>query len=63
MKRNDFPQQIEYLLFSGDIEGDEVLSLYHLLKRYEQGTVNAEEMQKAIDFHDLDLFLDVPQEE
>jgi hypothetical protein len=41
----------------GDIEGDEVLSLYHLLKRYEQGTVNAEEMQKAINAHNSDLFL------
>jgi hypothetical protein len=27
MGKNDFPAQIEYLLFSEDIEGDEVLSL------------------------------------
>jgi len=57
MKRNDFPQQIEYLLFSGDIEGEEVLNLYHLLRSYEQGFITAETMQKAINSFNTDLFL------
>ena len=41
MAEMDFPAQIEYLLFSGDLEGDEVLNLYHLLTHgspiFEQG--------------------------
>jgi len=57
MAEIDFPAQIEHLLFSGDIEGDEVLSLYHLLKSYEQGFIKAEEMQKTIDCFNTDLFL------
>jgi|GEM_PF-565925 len=57
MARPDFPAQIEYLLFCGDIEGDEVLNLYHLLKSYEQGFITAETMQAAINQLNTDLFL------
>ena len=57
MAKIDFSAQIEYLLFSGDIEGDEVLSLHHLLKSYGQGLITAEEMQKAINSFNTDLFL------
>jgi len=57
MAKNDFPAQIEYLLFSGDLEGDEVLNLYHLLKSYEQGFITAETMQAAINQFNTDLFL------
>ena len=56
MAKNDFPAQIEYLLFSGDLEGDEVLNLYHLLKSYEQGFITAETMQAAINQFNTDLF-------
>jgi len=57
MSKIDFPAQIEYLLFSGDIEGDEILSLHHLLKSYEQGFIRAEEMQEAINSFNTDMFL------
>ena len=57
MAKIDFSAQIEYLLFSGDIEGDEVLSLHHLLKSYGQGLTTAEEIQKAINSFNTDLFL------
>ena len=56
MKLN-LPSQIEYLLFSGDIEGEKLLSLHHLLKSYEQGFIKAEEMQEAINSFNTDLFL------
>jgi len=57
MAEIDFPTQIDYLLFSGDIEGEELLSLYHLLKSYEQGLIKAEEMQEAVNCFNTDLFL------
>ena len=44
MAKIDFSSQIEYLLFSGDIEGEKLLSLHRLLKSYEQGFIKAEEM-------------------
>jgi len=63
MANTTFSQQIEYLLWTGAIEGKEILDLYHLLKRYKQGAIHAEEMQEAINFHNLDLFLDIPFDE
>ncbi|WP_068820163.1 hypothetical protein [Phormidesmis priestleyi] len=57
MMKLNFPAQIDYLLFSGDIEGDEILSLHHLLKSYEQGLITAEEMQEAIHSFNTDMFL------
>lgn len=57
MAKTDFSAQIEYLLFSGNIEGDEILSLHHLLKSYEQEFMRAEEMQEAINSFNTDLFL------
>lgn len=60
MAKIDFPAQIEYLLFSGDIEGEEILSLHNLLQSYEQGLITAEEMQKAINSFNTDLFLMEP---
>ena len=57
MMKLNFPAQIEYLLFSGDIEGEEILSLHHLLKSYEQGFIRAEEMQEAINSFNTDMFL------
>ena len=57
MAKIDFSAQIEYLLFSGDIEGDKVLNLYHLLKSYEQGLITVETMQEAINRFNGDLFL------
>ncbi len=60
MAKIDFPAQIDYLLFSGDIEGEEVLNLHNLLQSYEQGLITAEEMQKAINSFNSDLFLMEP---
>ena len=57
MTKLNFPAQIEYLLFSGDIEGDEILSLHHLLKSYEQGFIGVEEMQEVINSFNTDMFL------
>lgn len=58
MSTTHFAQQIEFLLWTGAIEGDEILSLYHLLKCYEQGGISAQEMQAAIDVFNPDLFLE-----
>jgi hypothetical protein len=52
MTMQTFAQQIEYLLFTGAIEGEEILKHYHLLKAYGQGKISAEALQTAID--DLD---------
>lgn len=60
MAKDTFSDQILYLLLTGAIQGEEILSLHHLLKRYKQGAISAEEMQEAINVHNLDLFLDLP---
>jgi len=49
-----FAHQIDYLLWTGAIQGDQLLSLYHLLKCYENGEITAEDMQDAIDQCDPD---------
>jgi hypothetical protein len=63
MAKDTFSDQLFYLLLTGAIEGAEVLSLHHLLKRYKQGAISDEEMQEAINVHNLDLFLDLPFDE
>ena len=60
MAKIDFPTQIDYLLFSGDIEGEELLSLHSLLQSYQQGLITDEEMQEAINGFNTDLFLMEP---
>jgi hypothetical protein len=47
-----FAQQIEHLLFTGAIEGEAVLTLYNLLKSYEQGLIRAEDLQAEINAFD-----------
>jgi hypothetical protein len=49
-----FTQQIEHLLWTGALQGENVLKLYHLLKAYGQGKMSAEALQEAIDRHDPD---------
>lgn len=63
MAKNTFSNQILYLLLTGAIQGQEILSLHRMLKAYEQGEVSAEEMQTVIDAHDPELFLNVPFDE
>lgn len=61
MTIHQFAQQIEYLLFTGAIRGNQILSLYHLLRDYGAGTISAQNMQEAIDQCDpdqIDKFLD-----
>jgi len=40
MTTRNFAQQIEWLLFTGAIEGNQILTLYEQLQRYIQGTFN-----------------------
>lgn len=54
MTTPNFAQQIEYLLWTGAIQGNQILSLYHLLKSYKNGEVTAQAMQDAIDLCDPD---------
>jgi len=54
MTTHHFAQQIDYLLWTGAIQGDQILSLYHLLKCYENGEITGEDMQEAIDQCDPD---------
>ncbi len=49
MKTREFAEQIEHLLWTGAIEGHQVLSLYYLLQSYQQGTMSGAAMQDAID--------------
>ena len=56
-----FAKQIDHLLWTGAIRGDQILSLHHLLKDYERGEMTDEEMQDAIDQCDpeqIDKLLD-----
>ncbi|MBD1848423.1 hypothetical protein [Leptolyngbya sp. FACHB-711] len=43
---------IEHLLLTGAIEGNKVIELYHLLMDFEQGRIEAAELQEAIDQHE-----------
>jgi hypothetical protein len=63
MTTQKFARQIESLLFIGAIQGDQILSLYHLLKCYEQGDLTAQDMQTAIDQCDPDQIDKVLNEE
>lgn len=63
MAKNTFSNQILYLLLTGAIQGQEILSLHRMLKAYKQGEVNAEEMQTVIDAHNPELFLNTPFDE
>ena len=49
-----FATDVEHLLLTGSIEGDDLLKLYHLLKAYEKGTIVADVLRTAIDQHDPD---------
>jgi hypothetical protein len=44
-----FAQQIEYLLWTGAIEGKQILNLHYLLLSYRHQWINDQEIQKAID--------------
>jgi hypothetical protein len=49
MELIEFAQQIEYLLFTGLLRGEQILRFHYLLKSYGQGHVSAEEVQSAIE--------------
>ncbi len=55
MKLREFVEQIDHLLWTGAIEGKQVLKLHHLLQAYQQGKLSAEGMQDAIDQCDPEL--------
>ncbi|KAM3112799.1 hypothetical protein [Phormidesmis sp. 146-33] len=63
MTKDSFSDQIWYLLLTGAIQGEEILSLHRMLECYKQGIVNVEEMQKTINAHNPDLFLELPFDE
>ena len=56
MAKISFSQQIEYLLFTGSIEGEVILKLHLLLKSYRQREISSEDMQLAIDAFDPDKY-------
>lgn len=58
-----FSEQIEFLLFTGAIEGLAVMTLYNLLKSYEKGLISAEEMQYEINSFNPDFYLETLQDE
>ncbi len=55
MSTHKFARQIEWLLFTGAIEGNQILTLHKQLKRYQQGAISDVAMQTAIDDVDPDL--------
>jgi hypothetical protein len=58
-----FAQRLEWLLFTGAIEGNQMLTLYEQLQLYMQGTLSEAAMQSAIDDVDPDLAVEPPWEE
>jgi hypothetical protein len=63
MKKTTFSEQIDFLIFTGGIEGHAILTLYNLLKSYEQGWISAKEMQDEINSFNPDFYLEVLQNE
>lgn len=63
MTTRSFAQQIELLLFTGSIEGSQILALYQQLQLYIQGTLSEAAMQSAIDDVDPDLAIEPHWEE
>jgi hypothetical protein len=61
MTVQEFARQIEYLLWTGAIQGKQILNLYHLLLSYQHRQIDAQAMQNAINECDPDqiaLFLE-----
>ena len=63
MTTSNFAQQIEWLLFTGAIEGNQVLTLYAQLQRDQQKRISDAAMQSAIDDVDPDLAVEPHWEE
>jgi hypothetical protein len=63
MAKMTFSEQIEYLLFTGAIEGQAIYTLYNLLKSYEQGFLTAEDMQCEINSFNPKFRLEALQDE
>lgn len=63
MTIRNFAQQIEWLLFTGAIEGNQLLTLHEQLQLYRQGTLSEAAMQNAIDAVDSDLAVETHWEE
>lgn len=61
MEDMDFVEQIDFLIYTGAIEGYELLTLHNLLKSYEQGLIGAEEMQYEIDSFKSEFYLRMMQ--
>lgn len=55
MNTRQFALQIDWLLLTGAIEGDQILTLHKQLKFYQQGAISEAAMQTAIDDVDPDL--------
>jgi len=55
MNTRQFALQIDWLLLTGAIEGNQLLTLYQQFKRYQQGAISDAAMQTAIDDFDPDL--------
>jgi hypothetical protein len=54
-----FAQQIEYLLWTGAIEGEQILNLHYLLLSYGHQWISDQEIQKAIDECNPDQIEDI----
>lgn len=59
MEKATFSEQIDFLVFTGAIEGHTILTLYNLLKSYKQGMISAEEMQYEINSFNPEFYLEV----
>lgn len=63
MAKMTFSEQIDFLIFTGAIEGYAILMLHNLLKSYEKGLISAEEMQYEINSFNPDFYLEMLQDE
>lgn len=49
MNTRQFAQRLEWLLLTGAIEGNQILTLHQKLKHYQQGAISDAAMQTALD--------------
>ena len=52
----DFVEEVDRFILRGIVEGDAVVALFNLLRSYEGGLINAEEMQREIDCFDAEFY-------
>ncbi len=56
MEEVDFVEEVDHFIFSGIVEGGDVVTLFNLLRSYQGGLIDAEEMQREMDSFDAEFY-------